>query len=245
MESLSEKWEKFSLSEHKGNKFHMEEGEPVQDYFLAARFFTSRVLNMEAIANTFKLLWRTRKGFKVGDVGNHRVLFKFRDTLDIDRVLRGEPWSFDKFLVALKRVSRNTDVKNLIFDRTQFWLQVHNLPIGSFSLSVAKAVASVAGEVVESELGDGKREGCNFIRVRVTVKLPEPLCRGRQIVRSGGIESWVDFKYKHLPNLCYWCGRLTHHDKDCPTRLKKRGANRDEEKQFGSWLRASTPNPLR
>ena len=55
----------------------------------------------------------------------------------------------------------------------------------------------------------------------------------------------MDFKYERLPNLCYWCGRLTHHDKDCPTRLKKRGADRDEEKQFGSWLRASTPNPLR
>ena len=83
---------------------------------------------------------------------------------------------------------------------------MHNLPIGSFSLSVAKAVASVAGEVVESELGDGEREGCNFIRVRVKVKHPELWCRGRQIVRSGGIESWVDFKYKRLPNLCYWCG---------------------------------------
>ena len=77
---------------------------------------------MEAIANTFKLLWRTRKGFEVRDMGNHRVLFEFRDALDIDRVLIGEPWLFDKFLVALKRVSRNTDVKNLVFDRTQFWL---------------------------------------------------------------------------------------------------------------------------
>ena len=126
---------------------------------------------MEAIANTFKLLWRTCKGFEVRDMGNHRVLFEFQDALDIDRVLRGEPWLFDKFLVALKRVSRNTDVKNLVFDRTWFWLQVHNLPIGSFSRSVAKAVASVAGEVVESKLGDGESEGCNFIRVRVAVKL--------------------------------------------------------------------------
>ena len=38
---------------------------------------------------------------------------------------------------------------------------------------------------------------------------------------------------------------MIHHDKDCPTRLKKKGADRDEEKQFGSWLCASTPNPSR
>ena len=83
MESLSEKWEKFSLSEHEGNKFHMEDGEPEQGYFLAARFYTSRALKMEAIANTFKLLCRTHKGFEVRDIGNHRVLFEFRDALDI------------------------------------------------------------------------------------------------------------------------------------------------------------------
>ena len=53
---------------------------------------------------------------------------------------------------------------------------MHNLPIGSFSLSVAKAMASVIGEVVESELGDGESEGYNFIKVRVVVKLSEPLC---------------------------------------------------------------------
>ena len=53
---------------------------------------------------------------------------------------------------------------------------MHNLPIGSFSRSVAKAVASVAGEVIESKLGDGESEGCIFIRVRVVVKLSEPLC---------------------------------------------------------------------
>lgn len=55
MESLFEKWAKFSLSEHEGNKFHVEDGEVEQESFLAARFFTSRVLNIEAIASTFKL----------------------------------------------------------------------------------------------------------------------------------------------------------------------------------------------
>ena len=54
----------------------------------------------------------------------------------------------------------------------------------------------------------------------------------------------MNFKYEHLPNLCYWCGRLSLHDKDCPNRLKKRGTDKDKEKQYGSWLWASAPNPL-
>lgn len=120
MESLSEEWKKFLLSEHEGNRYLVEEDEIKETNFLAACFFTSRVLNIEAIARTFKLLWRTQKGFEVRDMANHRVLFKFKDSRDVDRVLKGEPWLFDKHLVALKQVSKHTDVRNLIFDRTSF-----------------------------------------------------------------------------------------------------------------------------
>ena len=55
----------------------MEESEDEHVFFLVARFYTGRVLNMEAITKTLKLLWRTRKGFEVRDMGNHRVLFIF------------------------------------------------------------------------------------------------------------------------------------------------------------------------
>lgn len=158
---------------------------------------------MEAIAQTFKLLWLTRKGFEVRDMGNHRVLFEFKDPLDVDRVLKGEPWSFDKNLVALGRASKHMDVRSLVFDRTGFWVQVHNLPIGSFSMAVAQEVVSVVGTINESETDVSEGEGCNFLRIRIVVNLMEPLCRGRKIVRRDGSESWMKFKYKCLPNFCY------------------------------------------
>lgn len=69
-------------------------------------------------------------------------------------------------------------------------MQVHNLPIGNFSLAVAKEVASVVGMVDESEIEVGDGEGCNFLR-------------GRKIVRRDGSASWVNFKYERLLNICY------------------------------------------
>lgn len=36
-------------------------------------------------------------------------------------------------------------------------------------------------------------------------------------------EGWVSFRYERLPNLCYWCGSLTHDDKDCVIWLNSRG----------------------
>ena len=56
MESLSKK---FSLLEHEGNQYLVQEVEIEGGNFLATRFFASRVLNMESITRTFKLLWCT------------------------------------------------------------------------------------------------------------------------------------------------------------------------------------------
>ena len=52
-------WRKFSLSESERKDFMVQELVTVEEVYIAARFFTGRVLNMEAIARTFKLLWRT------------------------------------------------------------------------------------------------------------------------------------------------------------------------------------------
>lgn len=44
-------------------------------------------------------------------MGDYKVLFVFSDESDVDKVLLGERWSFDKNLVALKKVRRHTEVK--------------------------------------------------------------------------------------------------------------------------------------
>lgn len=46
------------------------------------------------------------------------------------------------------------------------------------------------------------------------------------------------FKYKRLPNFCFWCGRLTHGNKDCPLWIQSRGTLKSEGRQFGPSLRA-------
>lgn len=75
---------------------------------------------MEAIGRNFKLLWHTKKGFEVRYMGNHRVLFVFAEESKVNKVFLGEPWSFDKYLVALKRVERSLEVKSLMFSHIGF-----------------------------------------------------------------------------------------------------------------------------
>ncbi|KAK9988559.1 hypothetical protein SO802_028798 [Lithocarpus litseifolius] len=97
---------RFEALEEEGSEYSCQTVEILGGKVIAAKFFTRRVLNMEAIARTFKQLWATKKGFEVKDLGNHVVLFVFSDKTDADRVLLGEPWSYDKYLVSLRRLER-------------------------------------------------------------------------------------------------------------------------------------------
>ena len=54
MEDLSVMWKELSLSEKKENEYSGQIFETTGGKVLAAKFFTRRVLNMEAIARTFK-----------------------------------------------------------------------------------------------------------------------------------------------------------------------------------------------
>ena len=126
----------------------------------------------------------------------------FSEESDIDKVVASEPWTFDKYLVALKRIQSQLEMKSLEFDNAHFWIQVHDLPVGSLNMRVVQDIVSVAGEVVNSRADNEDYKGGNFMRVRVKVDVTKPLSRGRKIGLRNGEESWASFKYECLPNLC-------------------------------------------
>lgn len=113
-------WKKLSLSEEEDSEYSERTIEMIGGKTITAKFFTRQVLNMEAIARTFKHLWQTKKGFEVKDMGNHVVLFFFLDGSDVDRVLLGEPWSYNKYLVSLCRLEKNVAVRDLVLIERPF-----------------------------------------------------------------------------------------------------------------------------
>jgi len=48
-----------------------------REFILVAKFFTNIVINVEAIARTFRSLWSTRKGFQFRQARDHTLLFIF------------------------------------------------------------------------------------------------------------------------------------------------------------------------
>ena len=187
---------------------------------------------MEIIAKTFTLFWRAKNGFKIQSFGDHKILFTFNNKEVVDKILDGEPWSFDKHLVVMCRYENDSLLEDIQFEKTKLWVQVHGIPIKYMTIEVVKKICSVLGEV--SAPKDPKiYDGGHFIRVQVSIDLSLPLCRGRLIsVGEGGKQVWISFKYERLPNLCYWCGRLTHNDKDYELWIDSEGTLKLEQREF-------------
>lgn len=61
-------------------------------------------------------------GFKIRNQKENQVLFVFDNVGDVDRILKNQPWSFDKHLVMLQRYNSDIPVRDFVFETTLFWV---------------------------------------------------------------------------------------------------------------------------
>ena len=238
MDDLTHRWTKLSLSNKEGKRVILSKGKQSQEFGLAVKFFTKRAVNIDAVAKTFRPLWRTRHSFNIRDAGNNYLVFAFEIEADVEKVLLGEPWSFNRHLVVFQRYDGKAPMKEVDFGFSKFWVQLHHLPFNLLTPEVAMDIAQTLGTVVLYE-DTSKMMGGNFMQVRVLIDISQPLCRGRQVTFEDGSEGWIGFKYECLPKVCYWCGQLSPDDKDCILWLQSKGSLKTENQQFGQWLHAS------
>ena len=238
MEDLTTNWNRLTLSDKEGPGCSLDEELSSPEFIIATKFLTKRTLNIDAIAKTFTPLWRSKNGFKVRNVGDHKVLFVFDNKAEADKVIHSEPWTFDKHLIVMERYDTTSSLDDLTLDKTTFWVQVHGLPIKFMNVKAAEKICEVLGTVIPTA-NPAEAEGGNFIRVRVAMDITGPLCRGRLVTIGGNKQIWISFKYERLPNICYWCGCFDHDDKDCEIWLNSEGSLTSEMRQFGPNLRAA------
>lgn len=100
----------------------------------------------------------------------------------------------------------------------------------------AVEIGETIGPVTVSRDVAKMKGGGTFMRVRVNVDISKPLCRGRKVTFDDDLENWVSFQYERLPNICFWCGMLSHDDSDCELWMSSKGMLPVESQQFGHWI---------
>ena len=184
-------------------------------WVLAGKFCTKRRVNLESVARVLKTVWKTENNFEVSDVGENKALFLFQKEEDMDRVLMLSPWSFDKYLLVLHKLGVGEAVNQLKFNEAAFWVQIHGLPTMSQTKDVGLRIGESLGRLEKVDVDDKGFCLGNFLRIRVSIDISTPLCRGRLVRMGGPSPTWVDFRYERLPIFCYWCGMVDHDERDC------------------------------
>ena len=87
MEEIIKRCDGLSLSAKEGSKVLLPRKMSTSEHVLAAKFFTKRNLNMDAVAQTFRPLWHTRECFQLVNLGNNIMLFEFESEVDVEKVL--------------------------------------------------------------------------------------------------------------------------------------------------------------
>ena len=185
MDDVTKKWEKFSLTDVEGNECALTDNVIDDSFALVAKFFTKWKINLEAVARTFRSVWKSDGDFEFRDLGNNKALIVFIDEVDMNRVLLQSPWSFDKYLLVLHRLGENECVGFVRCDKAFFWVQISYLPSRLMTKANGELIGSSLGEVVSVDAPEGGRAWGTSMRLRVKMDITQPLCWGR-MVRLGG-----------------------------------------------------------
>lgn len=133
-------------------------------------------------------------------------MFTFTDKKDAEEVMRKGPWFVMNHLLSLQCWFPEASVFEIDFSKVVFWVQIHNIPLGTMKV----------GEVIEVK--DPRVGGVllrTFIRVRVMVDVSKPLHTGCWVLRLDIPKMWVVFRHERLQDVYFKCGIVGHEQKWC------------------------------
>ena len=120
MDDITHKWDRLSLKLKESQIVPLTSNLTDDGKVLVAKFFTKWRIDMEAVFQTLKSMWKTEKSFDIRDLGSNVVMILFDDEYNQDHILMRGRWSFDKYLLGLYKPRKNEAVKNAKFDRESF-----------------------------------------------------------------------------------------------------------------------------
>lgn len=103
-------------------------------------------------------------------------------------------------------------------NKIAFWIKIHKLPCGTFTVAVGKSLGNYIGKFLEYETTNRGFPWMKSMRIRVELDVDKPLRKGRKN-NVGGTSVEVVFKYERLHIFCYICGNLGHTNQFCEIRF--------------------------
>lgn len=188
---------------------------------LVGRFVTKRTIRTHIMKERLAAVWGPVKGVSIREVVPGIFLFHFFYVMDMERVLKGGPWTFDNHLLVLGRMRVGVPLEDIPLFHIEFWVQAHHLPVGFMNEAVGKLLANYIGTFVEYDPANNACVWREYMRLGVLVDVRQPLKKERKVLVEGGDWSVVKFKYEKLATFCFVCGCIGHTEQFCEVLMAK------------------------
>ncbi|XP_057794257.1 uncharacterized protein LOC131010642 [Salvia miltiorrhiza] len=207
------------------------------DLCLVGRFLTDQPINFNLMRSRLASIWRPGKGVFMKDIGQGRFIFQFFHELDLKRVYEGGPWAFGNFPLILHRLKKGEFPLSVPLDLLPFWVQIHDLPAGFLTEGVGKLLGNFIGSFMEYDNTNSSGVWRQYMRIRVGIRVNDPLKRFKKLKQKDGTPFTVRFKYERLNVFCFLCGKLGHSESYCELLFNEK--TKDMKREWGVDLKAA------
>lgn len=175
-------------------------------------------------------------GINIKDLKPGLFLLQFYHKDDMQWVLSNGPWTFDGALLVTNVIKVGEDPTRVSLFEVDFWIQIHDLPVGYMSEVMGKQLGNFFGSFLQYDSKNNSSIWREFMRLRVRVDVRKPLKRRKKIYKKDKTEVMVTCKYEKLGDFCFVCGLLSYTERFCQRKLE---ADTEEvNREWGPWLRS-------
>ncbi|KAL0409826.1 UNVERIFIED_CONTAM: hypothetical protein Slati_3572300 [Sesamum latifolium] len=137
-------------------------------FLLVGRLLSHQNTNFEA-------LMQPVKGMVVRRISEDRFCLQFNHKLDMQRVMEGRPWIFDKNLLILEPVIDDISPTDICLDWSPFTVYVHDSPLSLQNRNTVELIGNKIGMFIDIEHSN---EGGNWFaawKLIVAINVSNPL----------------------------------------------------------------------
>ncbi|KAF5471950.1 hypothetical protein F2P56_008707, partial [Juglans regia] len=159
-DELERLWEDFNLTEEEKLEIPLIEEDTKRSILMGKRsliilLLMEKGLNREAFKSTMIKIWNLEGWIAFSEVGHNRFIIEFQKVLDIERVLNGRPWSFDKYLICIQEFDSNTPPNEIKFTQEPFRIQMHGMPLAAMTIEGGESIGATVDDVINVDI-DGE-----------------------------------------------------------------------------------------
>ncbi|KAL8479654.1 hypothetical protein ACS0TY_026531 [Phlomoides rotata] len=220
-------------------RYDSEDDHYAGDFCLVGHFLIDQTIIFNATRNKMTEILKPVKGVSIKSLGDGRYMFGFYHLLDVSRVLKGSPWSFNNDPLLLHHLQKGEYALHVPLSILPLWIKVYDIPHRFITERFGTQVGNYVGKFLEYDNSNRLGAWRTYMRVCVGLDVTQLLKRFKNIRQPNGISFKITFKYEKFSTFCFVCGRLGNSENLCALRDK----SSEKPDEDGGALKKETVTP--